>query len=911
MACIYEDAGAGWATRFYKNIFNMDMEEKIVLIDGNSIMNRAFYGIPALTNGKGVPTNAVYGFLNIMLKILDEEQPEYLAVAFDMHAPTFRHKLYPEYKGTRKGMPEELRQQMPIIKELLKAMNICIIEKEGYEADDILGTVAKASEARGIKVSLVSGDRDLLQIATDNIMIRIPKTKGNRTEVEDYHTAQVMEKYGLKPYQIIELKALMGDASDNIPGVPKIGEKTAISLLKEYDNIENLREHREEITKNSIRQTLMDNFELAELSKVLATIDIHADIDTDPEKMRLGEMFTKEAYDIVKELGFKNIISRFENTDTQDGIELSWAVIEDKEAVGKLSEEIRGKDLIGFRLFYSRGEGLAGAAFCADDEKAYFVPAGGEASEKIGEDGLKKLMRSLLEDGKAELSVFALKEVFHFLPEYADFEKTGRFFDIKLASYLLNPLKSDYEIEDTAVENGIKLRSWKEIFGKASYLKALEENREEFADYACKCAYVSFRSRDRLAKRLKESGMYELFCSIEMPLTVCLYGMEKEGIRVLPEELSKYGEELGRQIGLLEDKIHKEAGTDFNINSPKQLGEILFDNMKLPGAKKTKTGYSTSADILEKLSTEYPFVKDVLDYRGLAKLKSTYADGLMQYIDETGRIHSTFHQTITATGRISSADPNLQNIPIRMEQGRQIRRVFVPKEGHIFLDADYSQIELRILAHMSGDESLIAAFEEGQDIHRMTAAKVFNTPFEEVTPLQRRNAKAVNFGIIYGISSFGLAQDIGISAKEAQEFINNYFEIFPKIKAFLDGLVSSAKEKGYAETLFGRRRPVPELKESNFMRRQFGERVAMNAPIQGTAADIMKIAMVRVGKRLDTEGFASRLILQIHDELLIETELSEKEAVGRLLVSEMENAASLKVKLTAEMSEGYTWYDAK
>ena len=887
------------------------MEKKIVLIDGNSIMNRAFYGIPALTNGKGVPTNAVYGFLNIMLKILDEEKPEYLAVAFDMHAPTFRHKLYPEYKGTRKGMPEELKQQMPIIKELLKAMNVCVVEKEGYEADDILGTLARASEARGIKVSLVSGDRDLLQIATENIMIRIPRTKGGKTEVEDYHTADVLEKYGLEPYQIIELKALMGDASDNIPGVPKIGEKTAISLLKEYADIENLKKHREEITKNSIRQTLLDNFELAELSKVLATIDVHADIDTDPDKMRLGEMFTKEAYDIVKELGFKNIIQRFENTDTRDGIELSCVLPEDAGSVRELFKELKEKSHIGFRLFYTPGEGLAGAAFCAGDEKAYFVATAGTDPEKTGEEEFKELMRTLLFEGKAELSVFALKEVFHVLPEYADFEKIGRFFDIKLASYLLNPLKSDYEIEDTAVENGIKLKSYKELFGKASYFKSLEENRQEFADYACKCAFVSFKSRDRLSERLKESGMYELFSKIEMPLTICLYGMEKEGIGVLPEELKKYGEELGKQIELLEDKIHKEAGSDFNINSPKQLGEILFDNMKLPGAKKTKTGYSTSADILEKLSAEYPFVRDILDYRGLAKLKSTYADGLMQYIDETGRIHSTFHQTITATGRISSADPNLQNIPIRMEQGRQIRRVFVPKEGHIFLDADYSQIELRILAHMSGDESLIAAFEEGQDIHRMTAARVFNTPFEEVTSLQRRNAKAVNFGIIYGISSFGLAQDIGISAKEAQEFINSYFEIFPKIKAFLDGLVSSAKEKGYAETLFGRRRPVPELKESNFMRRQFGERVAMNAPIQGTAADIMKIAMVRVGKRLDSEGFSSRLILQIHDELLIETELSEKEAVGRLLVSEMENAASLKVKLTAEMSEGYTWYDAK
>lgn len=890
------------------------MSEKIVLIDGNSIMNRAFFGLPMLTNGKGLHTNAVYGFLNILLKILDEESPEYLAVAFDLHAPTFRHKLYADYKGTRKGMPEELREQMPVIKELLKAMRLCLVEKEGYEADDILGTIAKRSEKEGLAVSLVSGDRDLLQIATDKIKIRIPKTRGGRTEIEDYYTKDVIDKYGLEPYQIIELKALMGDSSDNIPGVPKIGEKTATALLMEYGDIENLKLHREEITKKSIREALMEHFDMAELSKTLATIDIQAPVEVTLVDMRLKDMFTKEAYELVKELGFKNILPRFQTADIPDELELSCEVADTKEKLSELVEKLKKSEDFGFQLFF--GEGFIGFSFCTEKERACFVPALRMGIDGISEDFLRDSVLSLFEEKKetkegGSFSTFSVKELFHYLPELADFDGIGRFFDVKLASYLLNPLKSDYSIEDAAAENGIVMQSYQELFGKASMEQAVMGGFANFVKYACHCAYVSFMSHKPLYNRLQANGMERLFTEIEMPLTICLYGMEKEGIRVLPAALKEYGDELGKQIVVLEEKIHKEADSDFNINSPKQLGEILFDKMKLPGAKKTKTGYSTSADILEKLSVDVPFVRDILDYRGLAKLKSTYADGLTQYIDETDRIHSTFHQTITATGRISSADPNLQNIPIRMEQGRLIRKVFVPRDGYIFVDADYSQIELRILAHMSGDESLLAAFENGQDIHRMTASRVFQTPFEEVTSLQRRNAKAVNFGIIYGISAFGLAQDIGTTTKQAQEFIENYFETFPKIKIFLDGLVASAREKGYAETIFGRRRPMPELKESNFMRRQFGERVAMNAPIQGSAADIMKIAMIRVAKRLRDEGLSSRLILQIHDELLIETLLSEKEQVGALLVEEMENAAKLKVKLTAEMSEGYTWYDAK
>ncbi|MBR2275666.1 MAG: DNA polymerase I, partial [Lachnospiraceae bacterium] len=594
------------------------MSEKIVLIDGNSIMNRAFFGLPMLTNGKGLHTNAVYGFLNILLKILDEESPEYLAVAFDLHAPTFRHKLYADYKGTRKGMPEELREQMPVIKELLKAMRLCIVEKEGYEADDILGTIAKRSEKEGLAVSLVSGGRDLLQIATDKIKIRIPKTKGGRTEIEDYYTKDVIDKYGLEPYQIIELKVLMGDSSDNIPGVPKIGEKTATALLMEYGDIENLKLHREEITKKSIREALMEHFDMAELSKTLATIDIQAPVEVALADMRLKDMFTKEAYELVKELGFKNILPRFQTADIPDELELSCEVADTKEKLSELVEKLKKSEDFGFQLFF--GEGFIGFSFCTEKERACFVPALRMGIDGISEDFLRDSVLSLFEEKKetkegGSFSTFSVKELFHYLPELADFDGIGRFFDVKLASYLLNPLKSDYSIEDAAAENGIVMQSYQELFGKASLEQAVMGGFANFVKYACHCAYVSFMSHKPLYNRLQANGMERLFTEIEMPLTICLYGMEKEGIRVLPAALKEYGDELGKQIVVLEEKIHKEADSNFNINSPKQLGEILFDKMKLPGAKKTKTGYSTSADILEKLSVDVPFVRDILKIR--------------------------------------------------------------------------------------------------------------------------------------------------------------------------------------------------------------------------------------------------------------------------------------------------------
>lgn len=882
------------------------MSEKIVLIDGHSILNRAFYGLPDLTNASGLHTNAVYGFLNIMFRILEEEKPAYLAVAFDRKEPTFRHAMYEAYKGTRKPMPQELREQVPVMKEMLTAMGIQILEHAGWEADDILGSLAKQSEEKGMEVSLVSGDRDLLQIASKHIKIRIPKTKSGRTEIEDYYEADVLAHYQVTPLQFIELKALMGDASDNIPGVPKIGEKTATELMKEYGSIDNIYAHLEEIGKKSVRETLAGNRELADLSKRLATIKTDCELDFSYDKARAEGFYTKEAYALCKKLEFKNILSRFDGktavrTDTvSEGFRTVSALSEAQAVLKKagLLEEIGVYLLADGR----EREDITGLAVALSEKEVCFLAAGGEISGAYLCEELAAL------SARTNLSAFDIKQYYFFIEK----EDSGRYFDILIAAYLLNPLKNDYDTEAIAGEHlGLMLPGHKEVFGKDTHREAYEKNPEKCAEYACYEAYAALAAKPVLTKKLQEAGMYRLMCEIEMPLSLVLFDMERLGMLVRPQELKEYGERLTGRIAQLEEQIHEEAGVDFNINSPKQLGEVLFEKLKLSGGKKTKTGYSTAAEVLEKLAAEHKIVQDILEYRGLAKLKSTYADGLSACIGADGRIHSCFNQTITATGRISSTEPNLQNIPMRMELGRQIRKVFVPKDGFVFTDADYSQIELRVLAHMSGDEQLIEAYRTQQDIHRITASKVFHTPFEEVTDLQRRNAKAVNFGIVYGISSFGLSQDLSITKKEAAEYIEQYFATYPGIKAFLDGLVKNAKERGYAETLFGRRRPVPELSSGNFMQRSFGERIAMNSPIQGTAADIIKIAMIKVWRALKEENLKSRLILQVHDELLIETAMGEEKRVAQILADCMSKAAELSVELAIDMHTGKDWYEAK
>ena len=879
------------------------MSEKILLIDGHSMLNRAFYGLPDLTNSEGLHTGAVYGFLNIMFRILEEEKPDYLTVAFDLHAPTFRHKIYEEYKGTRKAMPEELRQQVPLMKEMLTAMGINIVTMEGYEADDLLGTMAKRSEAKGMDVTILSGDRDLLQLATDKIMIRLPKTSKGKTIIEDYHTQQVIEKYQVTPTQIIELKALMGDSSDNIPGIPGVGEKTAAKIISQFGTIENAYAHVEEIKPNKAKESLRDNYDKAQLSKTLATINTDSPIDLSYPDARLGNLYTRQAYELCKKLEFKNLLGRFDKEEVaENAMEQDFFTCTDLAGCDALFEKAGKSEAVGIALMAENRQVFA-VGLALNEKEIYCILVQGLVTGAYLCGKLETLAKETI---LCALDVKAMLKYIHA-------ETPERFFDAGVGAYLLNPLKSAYTFDDLAKEylGGRLLPTREDLLGKAGIEKAWQEEMEGLSTCACYMAYTALACRTPMIQALQDTGMWSVYCDIELPLIFTLDSMEKTGICVKGEELKAYGEKLMVRIRELEKLIYQQAGEEFNINSPKQLGVILFEKMGIPGGKKTKTGYSTAADILEKLAPNQPIVKDILEYRQLTKLKSTYADGLANVIGEDGRIHSTFNQTITATGRISSTEPNLQNIPVRMELGRLIRKVFVPEEGYVFLDADYSQIELRVLAHMSGDETLIQAYREAQDIHRLTASQVFHVPFDEVTSLQRRNAKAVNFGIVYGISSFGLSQDLSITRKEAAEYIDKYFETYPKIKGFLDGMVEEGKEKGYVSTMFGRRRPIPELKSSNFMQRSFGERVAMNSPIQGTAADIIKIAMNRVYARIKQEGLASRLVLQVHDELLIETKKEEIPIVSRILEEEMKGAARLAVELEVDMHQGDSWYEAK
>ena len=900
------------------------MSKKLVLIDGHSILNRAFFGLPDLTNSQGVHTNAVYGFLNIMFKILEEEKPDYLTVAFDVHAPTFRHKMFEEYKGTRKPMADELRQQVPLIKEMLKAMGITIVKKEGYEADDILGTLSVKAEKEGMDVAVISGDRDLLQLATEHVMIRIPKTKKTGTEIENYLADDVVEKYGVTPKEFIDVKALQGDTADNIPGVPGIGEKTAGALIAKYHSIEAVHEDAPNVKPPRASKNIVEFWDQAVMSKELATIITDAPVDyefKDAQIDGIDSLYTEEAFMMCKRLEFKNLLPRFDVQAPKNNVEENFKVISDKKSLDDIIKRASKKD-VAFSIIPGKpgGEDTDGQlslfeqndtndyialVLVFSEEDIYFIKTGKE----ITSDYLNKQLEAL--DANTWISP-DLKKNLH-LMKAGGFtpDERKKYFDMTVAAYLLNPLLGDYPYDGVAKDYlSIVLSSKKDYLGKLTCEQMIKEDEKKVVDYACYEAYIAWKSKEVLESNLKEKGMYELYENIEMPLVFVLYDMEKEGIRADGDKLKEYSRELAVSINKIEKRIYEEAGEEFNINSPKQLGIVLFEKLQLPNEKKTKTGYSTSAEVLDKLAPDHPIVADVLEYRQLSKLKSTYADGLINFIEQDGKIHTTFNQTITATGRLSSTDPNLQNIPIRIELGKLIRKVFLPEQGHLFVDSDYSQIELRVLAHLSDDEKLIAAFKNGQDIHRSTASLVFDTPFDEVTDIQRRNAKAVNFGIVYGISAFGLANDLNIGRKEAQAYIDSYFEKYPKIKAFLDKTVSEAKEKGYIKTMFGRIRPIPELSSSNFMQRQFGERVAMNSPIQGTAADIIKIAMIRVHDRLLKENLKSKLILQVHDELLIETAEDEKEYVIELLEEEMHKAADLKVSMEVGTECGYDWYDA-
>ena len=896
---------------------------KLVLVDGNSILNRAFYGIMGskmLTTKDGTPTNAVYGFLAILFKIIDDIKPEFLVVAFDKKGPTKRHKMYDGYKANRKGMPDELACQMPIIKDVLRAMNIDIIEKEGYEGDDILGTLSVFGERQGLEVTILSGDRDTFQLATDKVTIRIPRTKMGKTEEEDFNREKVKEVYGIEPKQLIEVKGLQGDTSDNIPGVPGIGEKTALKLIQEYSSIENLYSEIEKgqapDVKGKTRERIIENKDLAILSKELGTIDVNSPIEENLEEFKLEEWNNEEVLKLFKELNFNRYIERFHLTE---GISEVPEEQEEKFEIKEISiEELKSK--INQELFYkfstieeNKDEYIIKNkidkiyAYFKDENTVYF-------SNILGKENI---LKEIFEDGNIKKYGYKTSTDYLLLKQLGITTK-GIVYDAEIAVYDLDPSNMKYKMEDVAyqyldfsIEEYIKGLGIK----KEEQINLFEENSKsnEYENTLNALnAYLIQKLYEKTIKEIKNLNEMDLFNNIEMPLVEVLAEMQYEGIKIEKDKLESFGVELKQNIDELTKEIYDLSGQEFNINSTKQLGEILFEKLKLPVVKKTKTGYSTDVDVLEKLKSEHPIIEKILEYRSLTKLNSTYVEGLKPYINKvTGRIHSYFHQTITATGRISSTEPNLQNIPTRIELGKRLRKAFVPKEGYVFIDADYSQIELRVLAHISQDENMINAFKHDEDIHKQAASNVFNVPIEEVTKEQRSHAKAVNFGIVYGISDFGLGEQIGVSRKKAKDYINQYLEKYSGIKKFMDDIVEKAKEQGYVETLFNRRRYIPELKSKNFNIRQFGSRAAMNTPIQGTAADIMKIAMINVYKKLKEEKLESKLILQIHDELLIEAKEDEKERVKNILQSCMENAIKLDVPLKAEVSEAYNWYELK
>ena len=908
--------------------------DKFVLVDGNSIMNRAFYGIMGskmLTTKDGKYTNAVYGFLAILFKLLEDVEPKYIAVAFDLKAPTARHKMYEGYKANRKGMPDELAEQMPIIKEILRAMNIDIVEMEGYEADDVLGTLSCYGEKQGLDVIILSGDRDTFQLATDKVTIRIPHTKAGKSETDEYNREKIEEKYGLEPKQLIEVKGLQGDTSDNIPGVPGVGEKTALKLIQEYGSIDNLYKKIEEgkdDLKGKQREKIVENKDLAYLSKTLGTINVNVPIKDDLSDFKVEEWDKQKVLELFKELNFNRYIERFNLRG--ESIENGVKKEKSKELYKKVEKSL--DEIINFikekseMIFYFATESVDDKEKIIKEEIKGISIYNKEKNEVYyvelnnGLEGLK----DVLENNEIKKVGIDLSKVYILLKQEG-IDLKGIDYDIGIASYILNPTDNKLKIGDLIVKF-LEL-DLNEILGEEEKNKAkakqmnlfeseeseekrkLEERKKE---EACLYAYSIGRIKEITLKKLEEVNCLELFNKIDMPTVEVLSNMQWNGMYVDKEELGAFGKELTEKLETITKIIYEMAGEEFNINSTKQLGEILFEKMKLPAIKKTKSGYSTDVDVLEKLKKEDPIIEQILEYRQLMKLNSTYVEGLKPYINpKTNRIHSFFHQTITATGRISSTEPNLQNIPTRFELGKRVRRVFKPEKGYVYVDADYSQIELRVLASISEDKHMVEAFKEGQDIHKQAASKVFKTPIDEVTKEQRSNAKAVNFGIVYGISDFGLGEQLGIGRKQAKKYIDEYLSEYSGIKEFMDNVKEEAKEKGYVETLFHRRRYIPELKSNNYMVRQFGARAAMNTPIQGTAADIMKIAMIKVLKEIEKRGLKSKIVLQVHDEMMIEAPIEEKEEIKEIVKNSMETAAKLKVPLIAEISEADNWYDCK
>lgn len=889
--------------------------ENLVLIDGNSILNRAFYGTMSsklMTTEDGTYTNAVYGFLTIMFKIIEDIKPEYMVVTFDLKAPTHRHKLYDGYKANRKGMPNELASQMPILKEILKAMNIKVIEKEGYEADDVIGTLAKWGQKQDLEVTILTGDRDSFQLIDDHIKVRIPHTVQGKTETEDYTVQKVMEKYELPPKSLIEVKGLAGDSSDNIPGVPGVGEKTAITLIKQYKDIDGVYKHIDEI-KGKLKEKLEQNKELAFLSRTLGTIDIKAPIEKQKDEMKLTDWNKEEVTSMFRKLKFNRFLERFELDKSEQQKETQAIEIECEELlesqIDKLLQEIDETKKMCYYIIEKekQGEGILNAVidgvtmYSEKDNKAYLV-------KNI--ETLKPIF-----ENEEVLKISYKQKRDYILLKQIGIEPHNLMFDVEIAGYLLNSNISKYTIEYLSeeylkVNTDVLIKEEEPQEKQLTLFDMPKEEKPSKRNYIY--AYLINKLYYTLEEKMKETDTEELFKTIEMPLSEVLADMQYQGIYVDKEKLQEFGNELKTRLNELTSEIYELAGEEFNINSPKQLGEILFEKLQLPMGKKNKKGYSTGVEVLEKLKDVHPIIEKLLEYRQIGKLNSTYVEGLIPCINEnTHKIHSSFHQTVTATGRISSTDPNLQNIPTRNELGKNLRKVFIPEVNKTFIDADYSQIELRVLAHISNDEHMIDAFNKDEDIHKQVASKVFDTPMDEVTKEQRTRAKAVNFGIVYGISDFGLSEQLKIPRKEAKQYIEQYLDKYQGIKQFMEDIVETAKTEGYVETLFHRRRYVPEIKSNNFMVRQFGSRIAMNTPIQGTAADIMKLAMVNVYKELKSQKLKSKIILQVHDELLIEAVEEEKEQVENILKQEMENVIKLKVPLKIDIEEGNNLYDAK
>ena len=863
--------------------------KKLLIIDSNSILNRAFYGVRYLSTKSGLPTNAIYGFLNILLKLIKEQQPDYICAAFDVKAPTFRHLQYEGYKAQRKPMPEGLAAQMPVAKDVLRAMNITILEKEGYEADDIIGTVARLCEERDISCFIATGDKDDLQLASDKTKVILTVTKSGYNETIVYDDAAVKERYHVTPTEFIDIKALMGDPSDNIPGVKGIGEKTAMSLIEKHHNIEYIYENIDDIgLKGAMLQKLKDGREMAFMSKELATINRRTPIEFSAEDCTFtGFENNSELYDILKNLELNSIIKKMDLTPDSE--------LKDTENIfDGFSYETVDKFEINnsaIPVVISLENGIITIA-AADGKKAYVCE---------NESYIKEFLES-----DAPKILFDAKEILVKLNDKIKINNLAD--DTAIAAYLVDPAKSKYTIEDLSNEYfGIEIEK-----PEVKQLSLLEDDESDKSEYLAKCAVALGALNERIHKKIDENEQQKLYREVELPLVEVLAHLEINGFLVDDEQLKAFADTLSKRIDALTNEIYTLAGEEFNINSPKQLGVILFEKLELKPVKKTKTGYATNVDVLEKLKNKHPIIEFLMEYRHLTKLKSTYCDGLAAVVNpDTHRIHSVFTQTVTVTGRLSSTEPNLQNIPTRTELGREIRKMFVAKEDYVLVDADYSQIELRVLAHIANDETMINAFINNEDIHAVTASQVLGIPLDEVTKEQRSSAKAVNFGIVYGIGEFSLAQDLHISVKEAKSYIDSYLEKYHGVRNYMEQIKEQAKKDGYVRTMMNRIRYIPELKSPNYNIRQFGERVALNTPIQGTAADIIKLAMVRVDRRLINENMKSRLILQVHDELIVEAHKDEVQKVKEILAEEMQGAMSLNVPLKVDMSEGHSWYDAK